>query len=102
MGKHAKVTHRKTRKLRKSLELLKSGIISKEELKKQLLSFLVRQRQHIYIEEVKVHPLIQNVLTKKDWEHVQSIVPLLDDPVFGERTRNDYKLLYREIKDRSK
>ncbi len=91
-----------TRKLRESLELLKSGIVSKEELKKQLSSFLVRQRQHIYIEEVKVHPLIQSVLTKKDWNHVQSIVPLLDDPCFGERTQNDYELLYREIEDKSK
>ena len=49
-----------------------------------------------------MHPLIQSVLTKKDWNHVQSIVPLLDDPCFGERTQNDYELLYREIEDKSK
>jgi hemerythrin-like domain-containing protein len=65
-----------TRKLRESLELLKSGIVSEEEIKKKLSTFLVRQRQHIYIEEDKVHPLIQSVLTKKDWNHVQSTVPL--------------------------
>lgn len=91
-----------TRKLKESLELLESGIVSKEELKEQLSSFLVKQRQHIYTEEVKVHPLIQSVLTKKDWNHVQSIVPLLDDPVFGERTQNDYELLYHEIENKNK
>ena len=65
-----------TRKLRESLELLKSSMVSEEEIKKQLSTFLVRQRQHIYIEEEKVHPLIQRVLTKKDWSHVQSTIPL--------------------------
>ncbi len=65
-----------TRKLRESLNLLESGIISKEEIKKQLSAFLIRQRQHMYIEEEKVHPLIESVLTEKDWDHVQSAVPL--------------------------
>lgn len=65
-----------TRKLRDSLGLLKSGMVSEEEIKKQLSKFLVRQRQHIYIEEEKVHPLIQNVLTKNDWNYVQSTSPL--------------------------
>lgn len=88
-----------TRKLRESLESLKSGITSKEELKKQLSIFLVRQRQHLYIEEIKVYPLVQRVLTNKDWKHIQSKVPLLDDPVFGERTQSNYELLYREIED---
>ena len=65
-----------TRKLKNTLELLKSGVVSKEEIKNQLSTFLIRQRQHIYIEEEKVHPLIKSVLTEKDWEHVQSSVPL--------------------------
>lgn len=91
-----------TRKLREALESLEGGIVSKEKFKKHLSIFLVRQRQHIYIEEIKVYPLVQSVLTKKDWKHVQSIVPLLDDPVFGERTQNDYELLYREIDNKNK
>lgn len=88
-----------TRKLRESLESLKSGIVSENELKKQLSTFLVRQRRHLYIEEIEVYPLVQSVLTKEDWEHVQSIVLLQDDPIFGERTRSDYEHLSREIED---
>lgn len=91
-----------TRKLRESLESLKRGAVSKEDLKTQLSTFLVRQRRHLYIEEIKVYPLIQSVLTKNDWKHVQSIVPLQDDPVFGVRTRSDYEQLSREIEGRSK
>ena len=89
------------RKLRESLESLKSGFTSMEELKQQLSRFLVGQRQHIYIEEVEVYPLVQSVLTKKDWKRLHSMIPILDDPAFGRRTRNDYKHLYREIKDKS-
>jgi len=65
-----------TRKLKNSVELLKSSVVSKEEIMKQLSTFLVKQRQHIYLEEEKVHPLIQSVLTKKDWKQVQSTVAL--------------------------
>jgi len=91
-----------TRKLRESLELLIKGSLPKEELKQQLSKFLTKQRQHLYIEEMKVYPLIPENLTKDDWKHVESIVPLLDDPVFGERTQSNYELLYREIEGKNK
>lgn len=65
-----------TRKIRESLKLLESGVVSPEDIMKQLSEFLIRQRQHMYIEEEKVHPLIESVLTKEEWEHVQLAVPL--------------------------
>jgi len=64
-----------TRKLKQSLELLKSDVDSKEDIKQQLSAILIRQRKHIYVEEEVVYPLIRNNLTAKDWEHVQSTVP---------------------------
>jgi len=91
-----------TRRLRESLESLSSDIASKEQLKQQLSEFLVGQRQHIYTEEIKVYPLVQSVLTKEDWRQLQSMLPILDGPIFGRRTRDDYERLYREIEDRSK
>ena len=65
-----------TRKIRESLKLLESGAVSPEDIMKLLSAFLIRQRQHMYIEEEKVHPLIESALTEEDWEHVQSAVPL--------------------------
>ena len=91
-----------TRILRESLESMKNGFVSKEKLKRQLSKFLVGQRHHIYIEEVEVYPAVQRVLTKNDWKKLQAMVPLLDDPFFGRRTRNDYEVLYREIEERSR
>jgi len=91
-----------TRRLRELLESLPSDIASKEQLKQQLSEFLVGQRQHIYTEEIKVYPLVQSALTKEDWRQLQSMLPILDGPIFGRRTRDDYERLYREIEDRSK
>ncbi|UCB53789.1 MAG: hemerythrin domain-containing protein [Thiotrichales bacterium] len=66
----------KTRKLRESLKLLESHAIPRDTLIDQLSEFLIEQRQHMYIEEKKVHPLIESNLTQDEWEQVQSTVPL--------------------------
>ncbi len=91
-----------TRKLRDSLESYIKGAFSKEMLKHQLSTFLIKQRQHLYIEEIEIYPLAQRILTKADWKKVQSSVLRKDDPVFGKRTQNDYELLYREIEGNNK
>ena len=86
-----------TRSLRESVELYIQGHFSEEKLKQLISTFLIRQRQHLYIEEMEIYPLARELLTAEDWEKVQSVVPYRDDPVFGERTQNEYELLYREI-----
>lgn len=75
IAEHAEL-EAETRKIRESVKLLECGKVSREEIIKQLSMFLIRQRQHMYIEEEKVHPLIEGVLTKEDWDYVQSAVPL--------------------------
>jgi len=91
-----------TRKLRDSLESYIKGSFSKEMLKHQLSTFLIRQRKHLYSEEIEIYPLAQRILTKADWKKIQSAAPHRDDPVFGERTQNDYELLHREIESNNK
>lgn len=85
------------RMLRESLESYIEGTFSKEMLKYQMSTFLIRQRQHIYTEELEIFPSAQRIITKADWEKIESAVTYIDDPVFGKRTQNDYELLYREI-----
>jgi hemerythrin-like domain-containing protein len=91
-----------TRKLRESVELRIQGDLSEDKLKQRLSKFLIRQRQHLYIEELEIYPLTISTLTKEDWDKVQSVLPHGDDPVFGTRTREDYELLYRQIEDHGK
>jgi hemerythrin-like domain-containing protein len=91
-----------TRELRKSLDSASTGSAARENLKQQLSEFLVGQRQHMYSEEEKVYPLVQRVLTKDDWTRLHKMVPILDEPIFGRRTREDYERLYNEIENARK
>ena len=91
-----------TRKLRDSLESYIKGTFSKEMLKHQLSTFLIKQRQHLYTEEIEIFPIVQRILTKADWKKIQSAALFKDDPIFGKRTQNDYELLYREIEGHNK
>lgn len=75
------------------LESSSSDPASRDKLKRQLSEFLVGQRQHIYTEEVKVYPLVQSVLTKDGWMRLHKMVPVLDKPIFGRWTREDFELL---------
>lgn len=66
----------RTRRLRESLRLLEGNAISSEALAHQLSEFLIRQRQHMYLEEQKIHPLIERLITKEEWEKAQSGLPI--------------------------
>ena len=88
-----------TREIRESLESLPGRAASAEKLKQQLSEFLIGQRQHIYTEESEVFPLVHRALTQKDWKRLQYMTPILDEPISGKRTWNDYMRLSREIDD---
>lgn len=89
-----------SQRLSETLSSFQKGDVSEKELGKQLLKFLIRQRQHLYNEEIEIYPLIEQFVTDEDWVHIRSTVPLVEDPVFGKRTRDEYKLLYNEIESR--
>jgi hemerythrin-like domain-containing protein len=91
-----------TRELRESLEALSSGTVSIEKLKKKLSDFLVGQRQHIHKEETEVYPLVKKYLTDKDWKQLQNMVSIIDEPIYGKKTRYDYERLNRVIEDINK
>ena len=86
-----------TREIRESLESLPGGAACTEQLKQQLSEFLTGQRQHIYTEESGVFPLVESALTEKDWKRLEYMTPILDEPISGKRTWNDYQRLSREI-----
>ena len=74
-----------------------------EASERQLSTFLSRQRRHLYTEEMKIYPVIERTHDQTGpGRHISAMVPLRNDPVFGERTRSDYERLYREIEGRSK
>ena len=91
-----------TRQLRDSLEAMSSGKVSADKLKKQLSEFLVGQRQHIFTEETQAYPLVKKHLTEQDWKQLQNMVSIIDEPIYGRKTRYDYERLNRVIEDINK
>lgn len=65
-----------TRKISESIKLLLARRVSSDEVKKQLSEFLIKQRQHIYVEEEHIYPLVEKHFTNDDWSYVKSKVPL--------------------------
>ena len=88
-----------TRQLRESLAALSSGTVSTEKLMKQLSEFLVGQRQHIHTEETEAYPLVKKYLTEEDWKQLRNMVSIIDEPIYGRKTRYDYERLNRVIED---
>ena len=91
-----------TLEIRDLLEAMPGCAASGRKLRQQLSEYLVWQRRHIYSEESEVFPLVQNALTEKDWERLQYMLPILDDPSRGRRTWYDYERLSREIEGKHK
>lgn len=87
-----------TRSLRDALEtFIALKVFNKNQLLMELMTFLSRQRQHLLTEEARVYPLLRRYLTTDDWQELGAGIGGIDDPIFGNRERTEYKLLYEQL-----
>jgi len=88
-----------SRRLRALLEAIMSGDkAAAGDLKGRLSEFLLRQRRHLFIEESLAFPAIIKGLTPQDMDALAALMPAAAaDPVFGDRTRSEYEVLYRAL-----
>lgn len=84
--------------LRETVEcLFHGGVVSREEVLEQMKEFIDRQREHLDKEEGEVFPLLKKALTAEQWDRVDTMVPLVADPVFGPNLKSQYDALYRRL-----
>jgi len=79
-----------------------SGVDSidvRERLGTSGLAYIRTLREHMLREERKLFPLAMAVLTKKEWQVIDTAVKAIDDPLFDEMTADEYQRLYRLIAD---
>ena len=55
------------------------------------------QRRHIGLEEQKVIPLADRILTAEDWRPIEAAFSDNEDPIFGNRPRNHFDKLFSRI-----
>ncbi|MEJ1295996.1 MAG: hemerythrin domain-containing protein [Candidatus Sedimenticola sp. (ex Thyasira tokunagai)] len=83
-----------TRKFRYSLEnILHDGVMLRDELETQGREFIALQQQHLKLEEQEAFPLLDEVMTDKDWERTVSHIRPHDDPVFEAPDRVRFQIL---------
>lgn len=59
--------------------------------------YITVQRQHAVTEEQIIFPIALQLLTEKDWRHVESKADLIEDPLFGGSVTEAYRALYNYI-----
>jgi hemerythrin-like domain-containing protein len=64
-------------------------------------AYIRTQRQHMFLEEKKLFPMAQTVLTDKDWQEIDGAVDAIGDPLFGAEMAKGYERLYRLIIDQA-
>ena len=62
------------------------------------LSTLINlERSHLLFEEMNIYPYIAEHLGSEDWEKISALIPDYDDPIFGEKVRKEYELIYKSL-----
>jgi hemerythrin-like domain-containing protein len=56
----------------------------------------------MFLEEKKLFPMAQTVLTDKDWQEIEGAVDAIEDPLFEAEFAKGYERLYRLIIDQSR
>ena len=87
-------------KFRQLLDGAANGIVfvSREELHDKLYEFLQLQRRHMNLEEEKLFPMINLIMSQQDWEKVENAIEDSPDPLFGATLTASYENLYQSIK----
>jgi len=67
------------------------------ELGTKLTTLISRQRSHLLFEEMRIYPHISEYISSKDWEDVAALMPCQEDPIFGERVRKEYELIFKAL-----
>jgi len=73
----------------------------REGLGKAGFAYIRALRQHMLLEEKKLFPMANAVLTKEDWQLIDDEVDAIEDSLFGDEIADDCQRLYRLITDRT-
>ncbi|AVF59114.1 cation-binding protein [Vibrio diabolicus] len=90
----------KTKEFASLIEMiLQDAVVPQDMFVAHLEDFIESQRRHLELEERKILPLIEELFTTEDWQHVESLWSVSeDDPVFGDTIADRYKQLAERVR----
>ncbi len=77
--------------------VLHDAVIPMEEFAELLEDFVLRQTNHLNLEEGDIFPKINAVAGAKDWDYLAEQLPKPEDPLFGARLAQEFTDLYKEL-----
>ena len=63
----------------------------------KLATLINRERSHLLFEEMNIYPYISEHLGSKDWENISALIPDYEDPIFGDKVKKKYKLIFKAL-----
>ncbi len=91
-----------SRKFRKNLEgVVQGAVIGREELENRGPGVYRASAPAPRLGGAGNVPALDACLNTEDWERIEGDVPKHDDPVFGERDPNRFRLLYQYLNESS-
>ena len=89
-----------SKELHELLDGAANGIVfvNRQELHEKVNDFCIIQKKHMSMEEDKIFPLINKIMTDEDWARVDLAIQENNDPLFGANIEDCYQNLYQSIK----
>ena len=63
----------------------------------KLSTLIIRERSHLLFEEMNIYPYVAEHLSGKDWENISALIPDYEDPIFGNKVRKEYELIFKAL-----
>jgi branched-chain amino acid transport system ATP-binding protein len=63
----------------------------------KLSTLIIRERSHLLFEEMKIYPYVAEHLGGEDWENISALIPDYEDPIFGNKVRKEYELIFKVL-----
>ena len=63
----------------------------------KISALIIRERSHLLFEEKNIYPYIAEHLSNENWENISALIPVYDDPIFGDKIRKEYELIFKAL-----
>lgn len=86
------------RRFRRSLDgIVHEEVLRRDEVEAQGRDLVKTLREHLDLEETEAFPLAQERLSESDWDELLPAVQGDEDPLFSEKDRTRFQILYRHL-----
>jgi hemerythrin-like domain-containing protein len=97
LQQHAELKESTHRLLDSLNAVLIDTLVNKAQLMAQINDFIDLQRAHIMLEESRIFPHVERLLTSDDINWLDEQYPPAADPLFGDRVEERFRQLYKHI-----